>query len=51
MPPKDEMAGFVLSAFDQDDKPILLDMIGRAADAATEFAISGIARSMNRFNR
>jgi PTH1 family peptidyl-tRNA hydrolase len=50
MPPKDEMAGFVLSAFDADEEPRAKEMITRAAEAVIEFAFGGIARAMNRFN-
>lgn len=50
MPPKEEMAGFVLSAFDADEEPKVNDMIMRAAEAVMEFVNEGIARAMNRFN-
>ena len=50
MPPKTEMADFVLSPFEDDEHERVKDMVGRAADAVTEFATSGIARTMNRFN-
>lgn len=50
MPPKEAMAGFVLSPFDKGEMPLAAEMIQRAADAVAEFVTSGIARTMNRFN-
>ncbi len=50
MPPKDEMAAFVLSPFDQGEKQQVEEMIDTAADAVEEFARSGIERTMNIFN-
>jgi PTH1 family peptidyl-tRNA hydrolase len=50
MPPKRETANFVLSAFDDDEKAVVNEMIKRAADAVEEFVRSGIERTMNKFN-
>jgi len=50
MPPKDEMAEFVLSPFDQGEKQLVEKMIDTAADAVEEFVRSGIERTMNIFN-
>jgi PTH1 family peptidyl-tRNA hydrolase len=49
-PRKHEMAGFVLSRFDREEKPRVTAMTERAADAVLAFAASGIARTMNTFN-
>lgn len=50
MPPKDEMAEFVLSPFDPEENVKVEKMIGTAADAVEEFVRSGIERTMNIFN-
>ena len=50
MPPKSEMAEFVLSPFDDDEKERVKAMITNAGDAVTEFTLYGIERTMNRFN-
>ena len=50
MPPKEGMADFVLSPFDRGERTEVMGMILRAADAVMEFGISGIARTMNKFN-
>jgi len=50
MPTKHEMAGFVLSPFDSEERPVVADMIARAADAVLEFVTSGIARTMSKYN-
>ena len=47
MPPKSEMADFVLSPFDEEEKPAILDMIHRAADAVEDFARTGSASPKN----
>lgn len=51
MPPKSRMVDFVLSPFDEGEKEAANEMVDRAADAAIEFATSGIALTMNKFNR
>lgn len=51
MPPGDQMAEFVLSPFDPEEKDAVTAMIDRAADAATECARSGVTRTMNLYNR
>jgi peptidyl-tRNA hydrolase, PTH1 family len=50
MPPKEERAAFVLSAFESKEAGTVDAMINRAADAAMEFVRFGIARTMNKFN-
>ncbi len=50
MPPKDKMAVFVLSPFEQEEKEKVEKMIDTAADAVEEFVRSGIERTMNIFN-
>lgn len=50
MPPKREMAEFVLSPFDEDEIEKVEKMIVTAGDAAIEFALYGIENAMNRFN-
>jgi PTH1 family peptidyl-tRNA hydrolase len=50
MPPKSEMAEFVLSPFAPEEKEQAGTMIGKAADAVMEFALHGIEKTMNRFN-
>jgi PTH1 family peptidyl-tRNA hydrolase len=47
MPPKSEMASFVLSPFGQEEIPTVEDMVRRAADACIEFARRGNARPVN----
>jgi peptidyl-tRNA hydrolase, PTH1 family len=50
MPPKERLAEFVLSPFEPEERVVVDAMVTRAADAVMEFASSGIARTMNRFN-
>lgn len=50
MPPKEEMAEFVLSPFDPEERATVETMIRTAADAVEEFVRSGIERTMNIFN-
>lgn len=50
MPPKKEMAEFVLSPFEPEERAKVEKMIDTAADAVEEFARSGIERTMNVFN-
>lgn len=50
MPPKNEMAEFVLSPFNGDEKEKLGTMISSAADAVVSFALHGIEKTMNTFN-
>jgi PTH1 family peptidyl-tRNA hydrolase len=47
---KSPMAEFVLSRFDPEEIKPVQAMVGRAAQAALEFAEHGIARTMNKFN-
>jgi PTH1 family peptidyl-tRNA hydrolase len=50
MPPKERMAEFVLSPFEQEERETVEVMIAEAADAVVEFATAGIARTMNKVN-
>jgi PTH1 family peptidyl-tRNA hydrolase len=47
MPPKSEMAAFVLSRFEPDEVPAVKEMVMRAADACVEFARTGHTRPAN----
>jgi PTH1 family peptidyl-tRNA hydrolase len=47
MPPKQELADFVLSAFDPEERALAADMVLRAADAAEDFVRSGRALPRN----
>lgn len=46
-----DLADHVLARFDADERPIVDEAIGRAADASEAFVAEGIAAAMNRFNR
>ena len=46
-----DLADHVLSTFEPDERPVVAEVVGRAADAATLFVTEGIAAVMNRFNR
>jgi peptidyl-tRNA hydrolase, PTH1 family len=50
MPPKNEMAEFVLSPFNVDETEKVESMISSAADAVVSFALHGIEKTMNTFN-
>jgi peptidyl-tRNA hydrolase len=50
MPSKSEMAEFVLSPFDENEKENMETMIVTAGEAAIEFALYGIEKAMNKFN-
>ena len=41
---------YVLSSFSRDEKPIVKDMVKRAADAITDFLENDIHHTMNRYN-
>jgi len=41
----------VLARFDPDERTIVAEMVGRAADAVELFIAEGIGPVMNRFNR
>lgn len=45
-----DMADFVLSPFEKNERETADEMILRAADAVTECVIGGLASAMNRFN-
>ena len=46
-----DLGDHVLARFDPDEREIVADSVGRAADAAELFVAEGIAPVMNRFNR
>ena len=46
-----DLADHVLATFEADERPVLEEMIGRAADAVETFIESGIEPVMNTFNR
>lgn len=45
-----DLADHVLARFDSDERPVIEEAIGRAADAIDVFGREGIAAVMNRFN-
>lgn len=47
---KSEMAQFVLSAFDESEKPTVERMVRQARDAAMAFAAEGLSVAMNKYN-
>ncbi len=49
--PKGKQAEYVLSPFEEHEKPVIEEAIQRAADAAVVFACEGLLPAMNRFNR
>ena len=46
-----ELSDHVLATFDADERPIVAEAVGRAADAVELFVAEGIMSVMNRFNR
>jgi PTH1 family peptidyl-tRNA hydrolase len=48
--PRRDLADYVLGGFDVDERPVVDEAIGRAADASEVFAADGIETVMNRFN-
>ena len=46
-----DLADHVLARFDPDERSVIDEAIGRAADAAEVFSAEGVATAMNRFNR
>jgi len=46
-----DLADHVLAGFDKDERAIVADTLGRAADAVEAFVADGIATMMNRYNR
>jgi peptidyl-tRNA hydrolase, PTH1 family len=46
-----DLADHVLAKFDPEERPIVGEAVGRAADAVELFAADGIGQVMNRFNR
>jgi len=47
---KTQMAAYVLSPFSPAERPLVDDMIARAAEASLAFAVDGLARTMNYYN-
>jgi len=45
------LADHVLAKFELDERDLVADAIGRAADASEAFIAAGVADAMNRFNR
>jgi peptidyl-tRNA hydrolase, PTH1 family len=48
--PRRDLADYVLGGFDADERPLVTETIGRAADASELFVAEGIQAVMNRFN-
>ncbi len=48
MPPKKNIAGFVLSPFADDERDVVHNMVLRAAESCLEFAGNGLASAMNK---
>jgi PTH1 family peptidyl-tRNA hydrolase len=46
-----DLADHVLARFDPDERSVIDDAIGRAADAAELFIAEGVSPAMNQFNR
>jgi PTH1 family peptidyl-tRNA hydrolase len=49
--PRRDLADYVLSPFDPAERSALDSCIARAADAAEMFAVEGISKAMNAYNR
>lgn len=50
VPEGDELVDFVLGPFDESDRDMVDEMLGRAADACLAWIENGIEEAMNRFN-
>jgi PTH1 family peptidyl-tRNA hydrolase len=48
--PRRDLADYVLAGFDAEERPVVLEAVSRAADAAELFVDDGIESVMNRFN-
>ncbi len=48
--PRRDLADYVLGGFDADERPLVTEVIGRAADASELYVAEGIEAVMNRFN-
>ena len=48
--PRRDLADYVLAGFDADERPMVNEAVGRAADASELFVAEGIEPVMNRFN-
>jgi PTH1 family peptidyl-tRNA hydrolase len=46
-----DLADHVLARFEPDERPVVEEAVGRAADAVDVFVSEGIGAAMNRFNR
>jgi PTH1 family peptidyl-tRNA hydrolase len=49
--PRRDLADYVLSKFEPAEQAVLDSLITRAADAAEMFAVEGISKVMNEYNR
>jgi peptidyl-tRNA hydrolase len=49
--PRRDLADYVLSTFEAEEQAALDGLITRAADAAEMFAVEGISKVMNEYNR
>lgn len=47
---KTQMAAYVLSPFAPAERPLVDEMIARAAEASLAFAVEGLAKTMNHYN-
>jgi PTH1 family peptidyl-tRNA hydrolase len=47
---KTQMAAYVLSPFATAERPLVDEMIARAAEASLAFAVEGLAKTMNHYN-
>ena len=45
-----DVSGYVLSAFNSDERKVLDTVVGRVADAVETFCVSGVIEAMDRFN-
>jgi peptidyl-tRNA hydrolase, PTH1 family len=48
--PRRNLADYVLAGFDADERPVVGETIGRAADASELFVAEGVEAVMNRYN-
>jgi PTH1 family peptidyl-tRNA hydrolase len=51
VPPRGDLAEFVLAPFDASERTAVEDLVRRAAEAAQVWSSLGVAEAMNRFNR
>jgi len=48
--PRSDLAEYVLAKFLPEERPVVAEMVDRAADAILCWAVDGIDKAMNRFN-